>query len=78
MIPWRLRDLMEVTGENLFFCTCGRELAPDCDMSIVSIVEMFEKHLVTEHSVTREQIEEHYRAYKAAIAQGEGLEPSTS
>lgn len=45
MARHRLIDLMDDGGPNELWCACGERLWPDCDISLASINEAFEKHL---------------------------------
>lgn len=40
-----------------WFCTCGTELWPDCDISAASVVEEFQRHLRDDHGFTQAEIE---------------------
>lgn len=48
MTVYRLHDRMD-EGINELYCSCGQRLYPDCDMSSVSVVEEFERHLADAH-----------------------------
>jgi hypothetical protein len=39
-----INDLMDAGGPNEIYCSCGKQLFPDCDMSRVSINQCFNDH----------------------------------
>ena len=41
-----LIDEMDDGGPNVLRCSCGVRLWSDCDISLVSIVQCFEEHLL--------------------------------
>jgi hypothetical protein len=43
-----LIDMIEIDGTNRFFCQCGKQLYPACDMSLLSINQCYEEHYFEE------------------------------